>query len=62
MINRMFNTGIFPDKLKQSKSKLYEYAISNQLTKYLIDNILFSSNQYGFLDKANSLSCLTDRK
>ena len=29
-------------------SKLYEYAISDQLTQYLIDNNLFSSNQYGF--------------
>ena len=73
MINQMLNTGIFPDKLKQSKvtpifkandkellsnyrpisvlsfmSKLYEYAISDQLTRYLIDNNLFSSNQYGF--------------
>ena len=73
MINQMLNTGIFPDKLKQSKvtpifkvndnellsnyrpisvlssmSKLYEYAISDQLTQYLIDNNLFSSNQYGF--------------
>ena len=70
MINQMLNTGIFPDKLKQSKvtlifkandkellsnyrpisvlssmSKLYEYAISDQLTQYLIDNNLFSSNQ-----------------
>ena len=73
MINQMLNTGIFPDKLKQSKvtpifkandkellsnykpisvissmSKLYEYAISDQSTQYLIDNNLFSSNQYGF--------------
>ena len=73
MINQMLNTGIFPDKLKQSKvtpifkandkellsnyrpisvlssmSKLSEYAISDQLTQYLIDNNLFSSNQYGF--------------
>ena len=73
MINQMFNTGIFPDKLKQSKvspiskandkellsnyrpisvlssmSKLYKYPISDQLTQYLIDNNLFSSNQYGF--------------
>ena len=72
-INQMLNTGIFPDKLKQSKvtpvfkandkellsnyrpisvlssmSKLYEYAISDQLTQYLIDNNLFSSNQYSF--------------
>ena len=29
-------------------SKLYEYAISDQLTQYLIDNNLFSLNQYGF--------------
>ena len=29
-------------------SKLYEHAISDQLTQYLIDNNLFSSNQYGF--------------
>ena len=67
MINQMLNTGIFPDKFKQSKvtpifkgndkellsnyrpisvllsmSKLYEYAISDQLTQYLIDNNLFS--------------------
>ena len=73
MINQMLNTGIFPDKLKQSKvspifkandkelrskyrpisvlsfmSKLHEYAISDQLTKYIIDNDLFSLNQYGF--------------
>ena len=31
-----------------SMSKLYEYAISDQLTQYLIDNNLFSSNQYDF--------------
>ena len=62
MINQMLNTGIFPDKLKQSMvtlifkandkellsnyrpisvlssmSKPYEYAISDQLTQYLID-------------------------
>ena len=76
MNNQMLNTGIFPDKLKQSKvtpifkandkelmikisnyrpisvlssmSKLYEFAISDQLTQYRIDNNLFSSNQYGF--------------
>ena len=73
MINQMLNTGIFPDKFKQSKvtpifkandkkllsnyrpisvlssvSKLNEYAISDQLTQYLIDNNLFCSNQYGF--------------
>ena len=73
MINEMLNTGIFLDKLKQSKvtptfkandkellanytpipvlsfmSKLSEYAISDQLTQYLIDNNLFSSNQHGF--------------
>ena len=73
VINQMLKTGIFPDKLKQSKvtpifkandkellsnyrlmsvllsmSKLYEYAISDQLTQYLIDNNLFSSNQYDF--------------
>ena len=29
-------------------SKLYEYAISDQLTPYLIDHNLFASNQYGF--------------
>ena len=73
MINQMLNTGIFPDKLKQSKvtpifkandkellsnyrpisvlssmSKLYEYAISDQLTQYLIDNNLFSSKSIRF--------------
>ena len=29
-------------------SKLYAYAISDQLTQNLIDNNLFFSNQYGF--------------
>ena len=29
-------------------SKFYEYAISDQLTQYLTDKNLFSSNQYGF--------------
>ena len=29
-------------------SKLYEYGISDQFTQYLMDNNLFSSNQYRF--------------
>ena len=31
-----------------SVSKIFEYAIADQLTEYLIDNNLFSPNQYGF--------------
>ena len=31
-----------------SMYKFYEYPISDQLTKYIIDNNLFSLNQYGF--------------
>ena len=37
-----------PISVLSSMSKLYEYAISDQLTQYHIDNTLFSSNQYGF--------------
>ena len=37
-----------PISVLSSTSKLYEYAISDQLTQYLIDNNLFSSNQNGF--------------
>ena len=37
-----------PISVLSSMSKLYEYAISDQLAQYLIDNHLFSSNQYGF--------------
>ena len=96
LINQMFNTGIFPSKLKQSKvtrifkakdkellsnyrpisvlssvSKIFEYAIADQLTKYLIDYNLFSPNQYGFraqystelaeLNLVDRLTCEMDR-
>ena len=37
-----------PISVLSSMSKLYEYVISDQLTQYLIDNNLFSLNQYGF--------------
>ena len=37
-----------PISVLSSMSKLYEYAISDQSTQYLIDNNLFSSNKYGF--------------
>ena len=37
-----------PISVLSSMSKLYEYAISDQLTNYIIDNTLFSLNQYGF--------------
>ena len=37
-----------PISVISSVSKIFEYAIADQLTKYLIDNNLFSPNQYGF--------------
>ena len=37
-----------PISVLSSVSKILEYAIADQLTKYLIDNNLFSPNQYGF--------------
>ena len=37
-----------PISVLSSVSKIFEYAIADQLTKYLIDNNLFSPNQYGF--------------
>ena len=37
-----------PISVLSSASKIFEYAIADQLTKYLIDNNLFSPNQYGF--------------
>ena len=37
-----------PISVLSSVSNIFEYAIADQLTKYLIDNNLFSPNQYGF--------------
>ena len=37
-----------PLSVLSSVSKIFENAIADQLTKYLIDNNLFSPNQYGF--------------
>ena len=38
----------WPISVLSSVSKIFEYAIADQLTKYLIDNNLFSPNQYWF--------------
>ena len=53
MINQMLNTGIFPVILKQSKvTPIYKANDNELLSNYrpisVIDNNLFSLNQYGF--------------
>lgn len=79
IINQCFNTGRFPNILKQSMvipifkegdkrlvqnyrpititsqlSKIIEKAIKNRLTKFLEDNKIISSSQYGFREKMNT--------
>ena len=46
--DKEFLSNYRPISVLSSMTKLYEYTISDQLTQYLIDNNLFSSNQYGF--------------